>query len=88
VREFRETPQAAARKSYLTALFRARAAASLDGVLRVADGFTALGDESVVRECLRVADDVVGADADGRRRLVGYSPRVSPPTESYQGAAH
>jgi hypothetical protein len=87
VREFRETPQAAARKSYLTALFRARAAGSLDGVLRVADGFTALGDESVVRECLRVADDVVGADADGRRRLVAYATRLAPLNESYERAA-
>ena len=83
VREFRETPQAAARKSYLTALFRARAAGSLDGILRVADGFTALGDESVVRECLRVADAVVGTDTDGRRRLVGYTARRATLTEVY-----
>ncbi|HEY3065387.1 MAG TPA: hypothetical protein VGL09_06315 [Methylomirabilota bacterium] len=88
VREFRESPQAAARKSYLTALFRARAAGSLDGILRVADGFTALGDESVVRECLRVADGVVGSDADGRRRLVGYATRLAPLTESYSGVAY
>jgi hypothetical protein len=78
VREFRETPQAAARKSYLTALFRARASASLEGVLRVADGFTALGDDAVVRECLRIGDDLAGGDADGRRRLVSYSRRLVP----------
>ena len=78
VRPFRETPQAAARKSYLTALFRARAAGSLEGVLRVADGFTALGDEGVVRECLRIGDDLVRGDADGQRRLVSYSRRFVP----------
>jgi len=78
VREFRETPQAAARKSYLTALFRARTAGSLDGVLRIADGFTALGDDAVVRECLRIGDSLVRGDADGRRRLVSYSRRFVP----------
>ena len=44
-----------ARELYLTALFRARDAGSLDGVLRVAVAFAALGDHEVTSEVLRMA---------------------------------
>lgn len=56
----RQAAQPMARRLYLTALFRARRQGSLDGVLRTADAFAALGDREVVIQCLRVADQVAG----------------------------
>ncbi len=44
-----------ARRLYLTALFRARRLSSLDGVLKAAEAFAALGDREVVEECMAVA---------------------------------
>jgi hypothetical protein len=52
--------QAMARQNYLDALFRARATRSIDGVLRTAQAFEALGDHEVVRACHRIAADLVG----------------------------
>jgi hypothetical protein len=54
-----------ARDLYLSALFRARDAGSLDGVLRVAAAFDSLGDRDVTVQALRMA-----------RRLAG--PRPAP----------
>jgi len=59
----------AARRAYLTALFRARGERSLRGVLSAAEGFKALGDREVVEHALRMAA-ALGPDADdvaGRR---------------------
>jgi hypothetical protein len=50
--------QAMARQNYLDALFRARDARSIDGVLRVARAFEALGDHEVARACQRIAADL------------------------------
>ncbi len=50
--------QATARRSYLAALFRARQLASLEGVLRTAEAFAALGDDEVVEQCLRIAENL------------------------------
>jgi len=60
---------AAARRAYLTALFRARGARSLLGVLTAAEGFKALGDRAVVEHALRMADalDPDAANVAGRR---------------------
>jgi hypothetical protein len=44
-----------ARHAYLVALFRARHDRSVEGVLRVADAFYALGDTAVVEQCLSLA---------------------------------
>jgi len=55
-----------ARELYLSALFRARDAGSLDGVLRVAAAFAALGDQDVTVQALRMA-----------RRLAGPHPAPS-----------
>jgi hypothetical protein len=54
---------AQARKDYLAALTRARADRSADGVLRVAEAFSALGDHRVVEDCLVVAERL-GASPD------------------------
>jgi hypothetical protein len=53
--EFAPGAQAAARKSYLSALHRARAERSVDGVLRIARSFAALGDQAVADHCLEIA---------------------------------
>jgi hypothetical protein len=45
----------AARRAYLTALFRARGEHSHLGVLRAAEGFRELGDREVVAQALRIA---------------------------------
>lgn len=55
---FPRTAQAKARQTYLTAMFRARGEASVDGVLRVADRFADLGDHDVVKQCIRVARSI------------------------------
>jgi len=53
---------AAARRAFLTALFRARGDRSLLGVLTAAEGFKALGDRDVVEHARRMAD-ALGPDA-------------------------
>jgi hypothetical protein len=73
---------AAARRAYLTALFRARGERSLAGVLSAAEGFGALGDAEVVERALTMA---AGLDAEGplgairlealRDRLAASEPR-------------
>ena len=47
-----------ARQAYLGALFRARAEASLDGVLRATGAFATLGDRDIAEEGLRIAESV------------------------------
>jgi len=54
---------AAARRAYLTALFRARGERSLVGVLTAAGGFKTLGDREVVEHALRMA---AALDSDAR----------------------
>lgn len=54
----RRAAEARARGLYLDALFRARDERSMDGILRTAEAFAALGDREVVEQCLRVADQV------------------------------
>jgi hypothetical protein len=78
--EFRDAPDAAARRSYLTALFRARGQGSLDGILRACQGFALLGDTPVVHQCIGIGHDVARTDpvADGRvtafaHQLVSHS---------------
>lgn len=52
------TGTARARTAYLTALFRARRDRALEGVLRVADAFAALGDGDVAEHALRIAAEI------------------------------
>src|SRR5262249_43186502 len=46
-----------ARHGYLMALFRARAAGSVDGMARIADAFLNMGDRDAARLALRMARD-------------------------------
>jgi hypothetical protein len=63
---FRKNAEAKARETYLTAFLRARAEASLEGVLRVADRFAELGDRQVVEQCIRVARSLAAQTRDPR----------------------
>lgn len=68
-----------ARQAYLDALFCARDRRSVDGVLRAAEAFAALGDRDVVVQSLRIAD--VLADAEGpaaRERVAAARRRLAP----------
>jgi hypothetical protein len=76
VPEFRETPYAAARRSYLTALLRAQAERSVDGVLRVAEGFEELGDRLVVEHCLAMAYTMAEGHPEARAEVVTFATRV------------
>jgi hypothetical protein len=55
--------EAKAREVYLAALFHARQEGSLDGVLRAAEAFEALGDTQVAEQALRMAEAMAGPDA-------------------------
>ncbi len=61
-----QTAAARARTNYMAALFLARQQGSLDGVLRVAEAFAALGDREVVEGCLRIADRLAIGGGDLR----------------------
>lgn len=85
---FRKAYESKARRIYLTALFRARAQRSVDGVLRVAQAFAMLGDRDVVNQCIRVARSLAESDGDAesRARVLAFSARMteslnSPPAE-------
>jgi len=71
-----------ARDLYLSALFRARDAGSLDGVLRIAAAFATLGDHDVTVQALRMARRLPGPHPVRplRERLVDLerkSPAIS-----------
>jgi hypothetical protein len=67
-----------ARQLYLTALFRARAERSLEGVLRVAEAFADIGDARLAAQSLAVARAVADAadDTDGSARIRAIEERV------------
>ena len=62
-----------ARELYLSALFRARDAGSLDGVLRVAASFDALGDRDVTRQAVRMAGRLADHGAPSRAQLAAVT---------------
>jgi hypothetical protein len=71
--------EADARQCFLTALFRARAQRSLDGILLTAEAFGQLGDIALAQGALRMADPLVVATSDGARawaRLAAVRDRV------------
>jgi hypothetical protein len=73
----RQQWEADARQAYLGALFRARAEASLDGVLRATEAFATLGDREVAEEGLRVAELVAlrTGTAEARDRVLAHRAR-------------
>ena len=75
----RQAAPPTARRLYLTAFFRARQQGSLDGVLRTAEVFAALGDREVLIQCLRVADQVAerAHDPQARARVEAFRGRYT-----------
>ena len=73
----RQPWDADARRAYLGALFRARAEASLDGVLRATDAFATLGDRDIAEEGLRTAELVAlrAGTAEARHRVLAHRSR-------------
>ena len=73
----RQPWEADARQAYLGVLFRARADASLDGVLRATGAFATLGDRDVAEEGLRIAESVAlrMGTAEARDRVLAHRAR-------------
>jgi len=73
----RQPWEADARQAYLGALFRARAEASLDGVLRATGAFATLGDRDIAEEGLRIAESVAlrMGTAEARDRVLAHRAR-------------
>ena len=69
--EMRKACDSRARETYWTALFRARKQGSLNGVLQAAEAFGALGDRTMVEQCVKVAEGLaaLGGDADASSRV-------------------
>jgi hypothetical protein len=63
-----EPARARARRAYRAALFRARDAGAVDGVLRAAEAFAGLGDAAVAEGALGVARGLAARGADGELR--------------------
>ena len=61
---FARASEARARETYRTALFRARQQGSLNGVLDAAEAFGAIGDRSMVEQCIRIAESLAALNAD------------------------
>lgn len=87
----RKVAQAKAREAYLSALFRARSERSVEGVLRTAEAFSALGDREVVEQCLRIAEGLAvrsqdpGARSRVRALRVGLIPTPARTANSIAG---
>jgi hypothetical protein len=70
-------PYGRAREVYLAAMFRARRQGSLEGVLRVAEIFGALGDEDLATQCARIAERMAGQDPESRADLRAFTTRLA-----------
>jgi len=77
---YRRAFVAKAREAYLAAVFRARHQRSLDGVLRAAEAFAALGDRQVVAQCLTIAKDLAGRDPKAQALVQEQASRFSDPS--------
>jgi hypothetical protein len=69
-----------ARDAYMTALLRARAEHSVDGVLRAAAAFGALGDRDVVAHAVRIAEHEAAHDSRARERVRAVADRWMTPS--------
>lgn len=73
----RGTADAKAREIYRMALARARHQESLDGVLRVAEAFVAIGDREGAVESLRIAETLAGQDPEARADARALATQVT-----------
>ena len=83
----RQPWEADARQAYLGALFRARAEASLDGVLRATEAFATLGDRDVAEEGLRIAESLAlrTGTAEARERVLAHRARFEGRDATFHG---
>lgn len=75
--ESRRVAQARARRAFVAALLRAAQQRSLDGVLRAAEGFGAVGARDAADQCLRIAERLAAADAAARDRVRAFRERAA-----------
>lgn len=75
----REAAEARARQACLAALLRARQQGSLEGLLRTAEAFAALGDREVAAQSLRVAENLAAGarEAGARERVRAFAERLA-----------
>ena len=64
----RQVSERWARRAFLLAFVRARERGSLDGVLRAAEAFAAMGDREMAQHCARVAAELAGTSGGARER--------------------
>jgi hypothetical protein len=65
-----------AREAYQKAFFRARQQASVEGVLRVTEGYAALGDAQMVGLGLRVAERLAARDPEAQADIKSFRARI------------
>jgi len=75
----RPAMEPAVRRAYLAALFRARRQASLDGVVRIAEAFAALGDRDMARQGVVIAAALAATSREPHalERVRGLQQRLS-----------
>jgi hypothetical protein len=73
----RSIGRAKARRAYRAALYRARAQRSVDGVLRAAERFAALGDRDVTEGALHMARKLTAGDASARAQVETDAARIA-----------
>jgi hypothetical protein len=74
----RKAMEPKARQAYLAALFRARNQRALDGLLRTAEAFAALGDHEVANQALRLAERLAAQarDTEAHHRVRALQKRL------------
>jgi hypothetical protein len=72
-----EVADAKAREIYRMALARARHQESLEGVLRVAEAFVAIGDQDGTVESLRIAEALAGQDPEARADIRALAAQLT-----------
>jgi hypothetical protein len=88
----RRATEPEARRAYLAAMFRARQQGSVEGVLRAAEAFAALGDRQVAEHGLRMASRMASGGTDQpapdqvRAIAVGWSMTSAPPQARFEAA--
>lgn len=78
--EVASSPQASdtkAREIYRSALVRARQEESLDGVLRIAEAFAALGDREALDQSIRIAETLAARDPEAQADVRALAARVA-----------
>jgi len=75
----RPAMEPAVRRAYVAALFRARRQASLDGVVRIAEAFAALGDRDMARQGVVIAAALAATSREPHalERVRGLQQRLS-----------